>query len=51
MKMDEKRKKIQRDYRKKMWNRKSNRRETFEVLIIAILIFLVFVLNTLFKGF
>lgn len=51
MQMNEKLKKIQSEYRKKIHKKKPNKKESLETLIIVIIIVLLFVLNNLFKGF
>ncbi|MCR2823765.1 hypothetical protein [Lederbergia panacisoli] len=51
MRLDDKKKKIQLDYREKMQRKKDNKKHTLEAIIIAAIIFAFIMLNTFSKSF
>lgn len=51
MKLDDKKKKIQMEYREKLQQKKQKKKFTFEAIVVAIIIFLFIVLNSIFKTF
>ncbi|MDM5292971.1 hypothetical protein ABGT24_27285 [Peribacillus frigoritolerans] len=51
MKLDDKKKKIQMEYREKLQQKKQNKKFTLEAIVVAFIIFLFIVLNSIFKTF
>ncbi|MGM0890787.1 MAG: hypothetical protein ACQEW5_28660 [Bacillota bacterium] len=51
MKLDDKKKKIQMEYREKLQQKKTNKKFTLEAIVVAFIIFLFIVLNSIFKTF
>lgn len=51
MKFDYKKRKVQMEYREKVQQKKKNKKFTLEAIVVAIIIFLFIVLNSIFKAF
>ncbi|MDR4929578.1 hypothetical protein [Peribacillus simplex] len=51
MKFDYKKRKIQMEYREKLQQKRKNKKFTLEAIVVAIIIFLFIVLNSIFKAF